>query len=462
MNENLRNRILVLGLGLGLLTGAAFASQPQAVLGSSGELYVVRNGAYGDLFPSGRATEKTNPVLALEVTWPDKAPVRTLIPATANLDIESSPSLVYEDDSERLFVLWESRTTNSILKLASYDGSRWTDAFSVTGNPFSQKSSPQLAVTRDEFRIKSTVSSDVVVRHRTVLHIIWVEEQRSNETIETFYTPVILENGSYVGKSQVYRLSEYDTSRAVPGSIQPSPDLMRSPAILSGRDDRSVVVGFVSTSSRQLVTLEVDVLPEELGQIAEVTRATIIDTGVTLTKPGSRGTLANQAAKSIFDHGDAFHTEFLQALADRVRGLILDEGGSDDLVSLGETTRATIIDTGARLSGRGLRSPRPSAEKIVEARPEADASSNAIISTSYHMIRFREVSSRFAPPVDAGSFTLVLSKSGEDMLVVWPIADRVLYYSSQGEDDWSDRRELKLTNGMTLEKAYEVLSRRVR
>ncbi|HEV2843624.1 MAG TPA: hypothetical protein VG477_02160, partial [Thermoanaerobaculia bacterium] len=232
--------------------------------------------------------------------------------------------------------------------------------------------------------------------------------------------------------------------------------------ILSGRDERSVVVGFVSTSSRRLVTLEIDVLPEELGQIADVTRATIIDTGVTLTKPENRGVLASQAAKSIFDHGSAFHTEFLEALADRVRVMILDEDGSLDLVSLGETTRATIIDTGARLSGRGLRSLRPSAEKIVEARPEADANSNAIISTSHHLIRFREVASRFAPPVDTGAFTLIVSNSGEDMLVVWPLSDRVLYYSSQGEDDWSERRELKLSNGMTLEKAFEVLARRVR
>ncbi len=457
MNKNIGNRIFAVGFGLGLLATAAFGAQPQAVLGSDGELYVMRAGAYGDLFPGGRSTDKAHPVLALDITRPEQAPTRALVPATADLAGEISPSMVFEHDSGRLFLLWESRTTaNSVLKLASFDGTKWSQAFSVIGNPFSQKGSPQLAITRDVFTVRSSISSDTSVRHRTILHVIWVEEA-ANGFFETYYTPVILENGSYVGKSQVYRLSDYDNSNPVAGS--PSPDLMRSPSIQAGRDERSVVAGFVSTASRRLVTLEIDVLPEELGQIAEVTRATIIDTGITL-KPENRGLLADQVKKSILDHGTAFHTEVLDAMADRVRALILDDG-SQDLVSLGETTRATIIDTGARFSGRGLRSLRPSVEKIEEAHPEADASPHAVISTAHHLLRFREISSRVAPPVGAGSFTLFLSKTGEDVVVAWPASDRVLYHNSQ-EEDWSEKRELKLTNGMTLDRAFEILSQRVR
>jgi hypothetical protein len=66
-----------------------------------------------------------------------------------------------------------------------------------------------------------------------------------------------------------------------------------------------------------------------------------------------------------------------------------------------------------------------------------------------------------APPVGAGSYTLFLSKTGEDAVVAWPQADRVLYHSSQ-EDGWSEKRELKLTNGLTLDRAFEILSQRVR
>src|SRR6185436_14106703 len=94
---------LLLAAGLALAALPAAASHQEATLGSGGELYVLRTGTYGQLFPTGTEVDKDNPVLAVDILRPGAAPARQLVAGTKDKDVEGTPAAVFEDDSETLF-----------------------------------------------------------------------------------------------------------------------------------------------------------------------------------------------------------------------------------------------------------------------------------------------------------------------------------------------------------------------
>ena len=155
--SSLRTFALALASAGALLCGGAtpsHADQRQGALGANGELYLTEVGIYADLFPDTKAPAGVGPrseVLALDIIAPVAAPQRVLIPNTDGSTLESTPALLYEDGTKTLFAVWGTRLTslNSVLYLASFDGTAWSQAIRITGNPFASKVSPRLAVTRD-------------------------------------------------------------------------------------------------------------------------------------------------------------------------------------------------------------------------------------------------------------------------------------------------------------------------
>ncbi len=441
----------------GLLATSASALERTAALGSRGEIYIAKAGTYGSLFPTGNETTPGNPVLAVEVTKVSSSTQRFLVPFTKGAEPESSPALIYEDDSDTLFVVWESRTTplSSVLLLAGFDGTHWTQPIQLSGNPFSSKSSPQLAIPRDSFPVAGEDGA-TVMRQRTVLHLIW-EEEGAPGNFEILYTPVILEEGSYLGLNPVYHLSDFVADGDSGSSFAPPLALVHSPVLQNGGDSRTVVVAFVSTPGRWITSLVIDVLPEELSQLADEARANIIDIGRQGSFPANRSAMADRAKADLITRGVAFHSDVIRFMADQVREQILADHG-DDLVALAEKARANIIDIGVRLSGRGLRDRGDTAKariaEIEDPQPRPDAS-------PAHLIHFRVADSRPVPQVGSNGPRLFVSEGGEDMLISWTEKDRVLYRMSRN-DSWTEQREIKLSDSVNLERAYEILAQRVR
>ena len=78
-----------------------------------------------------------------------------LIPVIANdSDVETAPTIVFEETSGAAFVLWQTKVGNAfpILNLASRTAEGWSQAIELSGNPYAFKSTPQLLVTRDTSR----------------------------------------------------------------------------------------------------------------------------------------------------------------------------------------------------------------------------------------------------------------------------------------------------------------------
>lgn len=460
-------RVFAWTIGLTLLTAsAAFPSERQAVLGADGAVYMARTGTYGELFPGAKGGDATDPVLALEVTKPGSPVQRILVPSTVNAEVEKSPALLYEDQSETLYLVWQSLGVfHPILRLSGFDGTSWSEPIEVTGNPFAPKTSPQMAITRDTFGTLDAEGARVV-KHRTILHLIWEEDLETGGILETFYSPILFIDGVYLGWNPVYRLSSFDPSEAVTAGPPVSSALVRSPTIQGGRDGRTVVVAFVSPATQRLVSLEIDALPQEFSQLADKARSHIIDLGRRPNPPRGVKAIADEAHAGVVELGRAFHAEIAESLADQVYEKIM-KGGTQDLEFLGGAARSHIIDLGAKFSGRGLRNQKAatvSVEKTVEVTPTAPGSPEPDTPRSSNFLQFRLASSRAVPEVGTASaetLRVFISESGDNVLIAWPEKNRVLYRDTKG-DGWNDVREIKLSDSVDLSRAYEILERLVR
>jgi hypothetical protein len=462
MKRQLLSSLLRAGLcgGLLLIATAASALERDTVLGSSGEIYRIRPGVYGELFPGGHEAEADAQVLALEVVRPGADLQRFLVPETQGKLEESLPALVYEDESSSVFLVWVSRVNSlhSIFKLASFDGGRFSNPIDVTGNPFAAKASPQLAITRDSYE-EAGLDGLMVTKRRTILQLAW-EEQVANGGYETFFTPIILEDGTYLGWNPVFRLNDFDPGASGPGGTAAS-NLVLSPAVQNGHDGRTLVVAFTSGGTGRLTTLEIDILPRELVRLSDLVRSTIIDTGVRLSYPQNLRELSNQAKLALQNRGLAFHPEMLDAISTRINTQILTGGPTQTLTALAGLVRSTIIDTGSKFSDRGLRSFNDAAPMRTVEVSRGPGISGPTTNGPSHFLQFRVASSRLAPNVGGDAPVRVfLSGNGEDVSVAWNDGEKILYRDSRGQG-WSDPREFHLSDSLDLQRAYEILGQRV-
>ncbi len=455
---------LLLALGLGLTALPAAASHGEAALGSEGELFMVRTGTYGELFSGSSRYDRKTPVLALDIVRPDAPVERLLVPDTENGAVESMPSLLFEEATGTAFLVWESRINyHPILMLSGFDGKSWSKPIVIVGNPFADKTSPDVAITHDTYE-EPVLGSKPIVHQRTILHIIWSEENGAG-LHETFYTPVIFEDGVFAGLHKVVNLSEVDAlAMSASASIVPA-ELLASPRIESGRDRSTVVAAFASETTQQLVSLEIDVLPTQLARLADDARAYIIDLGARSTATASDiKRLADDARAYIIDLGAkrGFQPEVARSIGDLVRDHIADgapQPGKDDFKVIADKARAYIIDLGAKLSGRGLR-PAMSASSSIPSTVEFAAVQEENEGAA-HFIQFRMASSLPLPEVGEGQFEMFLSETGQDLIVSWSLGNR-LYYRQSQSGGWSEVREFRLGGGLDLAQAYQILSRKVR
>jgi len=439
-----------------------FAQDGTAAIGAAGEVYLPKAGAYKDLFPKGHDTAPGNTVLAIDLIQPGTAPQRMLVPYTTGADIETSPAVLFEDNSNTLFLLWASKinSINSVLMLASFDGKAWGPPIQIIGNPFSSKTSPQFAITRDSFQVTDP-SGNTSTRSRTIIHLVW-GEQNANGNQDVLYTPAILEDGNYLGWAPVYNLNDLVGRSASGSSFTPPDALVQSPVLLSGRDSRTLVVGFASAEARSLSAVEIDVLPEEVSLLAAKCRTHIVDLGRTLY-PNNLQALADNTKADIISLGTAFHADIVNYIASQIHDLVLTNRGTSptDLVSLSEDARTHIVDLGVGLSGRGLRDQGDQAKSLSLGENTVSIDSTQDPPAPSHLIHFRVSSNRPAPQMGSTGTQHFLSETGDNTIVAWTDSGKILYLQSQGTG-WSDQKQINLTGSLDAPHAFDILKQRAR
>lgn len=428
-----------------------------SVLGHNGTIYTVKSGTYVDLFPFGSEADPSNSVLALDVRRPDGTSDRFLVPDTQGPEPEEMPSLVYEDSTNTVYLLWVGHIhINTFLYLASFNGQSWSNTVEISGNSFAFKGAPALAITREAFQ--STADDGTTTNHeRTILHIAWKETSSNPQVYAAYYTAVVLEDGQYTGHNAVYRLDDLVANDA-PASEPLTGALGQQITIRNGAADGEVMIGFVDSVTRKLVTVAVDALPHDLVSLADGARAHIIVTGAKYT-PSDIKSLAADARAHIIATGFHLHPGTVQLIADDVASYLeanaSDLGSSAGLSSLADGARAHIIVTGARYSGSdGLRNIVARSQTLVlQADPQNTSESG--------YVALRVVNDQAMPPLESGTPSIQISAMGTSALFAWNNGSQILYRESLDEGNWSDLQTLSLGPQLTAEQAAQLLAARI-
>ncbi len=437
-------------LTLWILIAACFwspglaAQDTELVLGSDGTVFRLHEGTYGKLFPEGTAAEADNPVLALDILRADGVVERRLVPGTASADPDSSSSVVFERNLG-VYVLWETlfNGLHPQLHLTSFDGAEWSEVIEIANGPFSHKGSPQLVVTRERSRYLD------IAAHRTVLHVTWWEE--TADAVLKRYAPIFIEGGSYIGWSPVIDLAGF----VAENGEELLPDVAGLESALSlqpGKNDRTVVVGFLNPRTHSLSTVEIEVLPAALGRIADGARAHIVILGNAVR---SHGELAQGVGEKMIELGGDFHQATLSYMVNEVVSAVAvapEELTSGGIESIADKARAHIVILGSQFGPDGLVNlGQPQILEIGQAPGGGGP---------YHYIKVSVVSDRLAPEV-GGPAELFLSESGQSLIVSWEDEGRIHYLEST-EEGWSELSMIDLTEDLDRETAYRMLAERVR
>jgi hypothetical protein len=454
--------LLVLAL---LCAAPALAQSKAAAVGAEGEVYTVLEGAYGDLLPGQGLAEPDNPVLALDITRPAGTTERLLVPGTETQDIEDSTSIVFEDGSETLFVLWQTKINliHSNLRLASFKDGEWSEVVQIWGSPFGWKSSPQLIVTRDLYKTLDE-AGEQRTWNRAVAHVVWSEERAAG--FHALYSPIVLIDGTYLGESPVYDLSELAGLPEASPPAQVAAGLAGSARIRTGRNAQTVVAGFADPKSGRLATIELETLPGELVHLADRLGHQIIDIGRDLF-PGRPDRFGDKLGHQIIDIGHELdlHPGLIAYSAAVVEDQVLRADPEEPLDSLADRLGHQIIDIGARMTDRGVdRFLSKSGYRLLDI--PAEQGRVELEGNPHSLIRVATVSSRPAPRIAESAespVTLFLSRTGVDVLTAWQTGHGLRYLESRAGGGWSEPFEVRVGEGRaveSLDQAVEMLRHR--
>lgn len=453
------------GTALSLRAGAEAPSVVASALGDEGKLYQLRTGSFGELFPDDPTHPAENRALALDLVTPDGSRERVLVPGTGDAEIEGAPSVVFEDASQRMYAVWESKKTPIVsrLVLAYFGPDGWAEPLEISGDVSPLKDAPRVLVTRDRFALRDP-SGARPSRSRTAIHVVWREEGPSGSGF--FYTPVILESGRYMGWNPVVALDELESSSAQPTATGAT-ELLQTPELAAGQDIHSVVIGMLSPESERLLTVEARLLPGEIGFLADVLRGHIIEIG-------NRDREDIQAAADalrghIIEIGHRLNGGVVRHFAERAHDSLIETWEEDPdrpIEVLADVLRGHIIEIGADLFGGPVHRTQGSA--LVEIGPtNTGETPGPTTPTASHLVRLQVVSERPAPPLDDVPAKMFLSEDGERVLVGWVHEGKVYYTESSEEPGpesgpWTAVRHMTLTERLGIPEAAAILEARVR
>lgn len=454
-------RLFALGLvALVAFATAAFAETEKIILAFDGKPIRLIQSVYGELDPLGSLADPRHPVIALERPSTDGRLRLELVPGTEGPEQEGGFSLLYDRDSESLFIFWESRQQGSTaLNLAgrTADG-EWTEVVEVSGNPFSPKTPPRLAITHDSYWTEGETGEPLRAR-RSILHLVWSEDRDGDQTL--VYSPVMLRNGAYLGPNALYDLADLATGEPLLEAPAPSRWLTEALRVAAGTDGHSVVLAFADSATHRLLTLQIEALSDEVVSLADGARSNITVIG---HRPPIRRVL-DVARSNITVIGHRIHPGVRSFMMRSIEGSLLGSGDGADLDTPIDAQLAAsivweeIVRAAASVQDQGLVDDETLSEprilEVLGREPGEDRSEGS------PLLQVRVASSRPVPETGDSLTRLFVSPDGRDVIVSWLEASRLRYVESQ-QDGWSPVQSFELGDQLSLAAAYELLDRRVR
>ncbi len=460
----LRYGALLLAL---LVGGAAQAEDSAPVLGKSGDIYKVTVGTYGELFQAGTEASADAEVLRLEARRSSGTVEHHLVPGSEPDHSDRTPSLFFDASTSRLYVVWSSNSTSTLsrINLASFDGSEWSETIEVSGNIYSDKSAPRLAVTHDRFQLAGESPGESSTR--TILHVVWSEDTVDGEKV--MYAPVVLIDGELASTwRRVHRLNDYVSQELIdlPYSGTVPESLLKAPTVDAASESNAVVIGFADSASGALVQLELATPAAELAELADRLADHLDSTNLCqrIESEGSSAitSVASGARAHIVIVGRRIRSRTLGALADDARRMLTEraetlcaEGG---LQSVSNGARAHIVIVGARSQDGDLldETVADSHVLLAAAQPVGD-------DYVQHLARLQVKSERAAPTIGSGQPTIFVSPEGTGAVVAWENGSAMTYVETDpATGAWSESFSLQVGDDLSSSEAYSILRDRAR
>lgn len=436
----------------------ATATATPVELGSDGTIYRLWSGTYGELFNSASGGAASVPVLALDVVAPGQAAVRSLVPGTDGAEIESAAALLFDRDSSSVHVVWNSRTvaeqTVSRLQLRSLAPTGWTELIELSGGSQTDKSALRLALTADEYAMTADGVTTRVPRR--VLHLVWVETVAA--VAHVYYSPVVFVRGTYLGWNPVVALDELSTPDASLSPAAPVSAALGAAPTLAATPTGKVTASFVQSQTHHLVTVDIQALPGELGELAELARGHIVELAQTLGLV-DRNQLATAARGHIVELAGEFHPAAAAYIGDRTGELLTSADPSADGATLAEMARGHIVELGREILSSGLANHCAAEELLLEIPPLDPAAASPETAFSHFFVMRRVARWEIPSDLVAPDARILVSADGNRATIAWSEEGHLYYREVDAAGAWSLTRDLDLSQVAPAE-AWDAVARR--
>ncbi len=465
-------RVVVVALFALLLSASSLhAGGGSPILGKSGDIYEVTIGGYGELFPEGTEASADAEVLRLVARRGSGTVEHYLVPGSEADDSDKTPSLSFDASTGQLYVVWSSNNDSTLtrINLASFDGSEWSETIEVSGNIYSNKSAPRLAVTHDRFELAEGSSGESSTR--TVLHVVWSEETTDGEKV--MYAPVVLIDGELASTwRRVHRLNDYVSPELIddPFDGEVPASLLKAPTVDAASESNAVVIGFADRASGAFVQLELSTPAVELAELADRLADHLDSTDLCerIEREGNSAitSVASAARAHIVIVGRRIRSRALGSLADDTKRMLTERAealcADGGLQSVSSQARAHIVIVGARSQDGDL------LEQIVTEDSHVLLAAAQPVGDEYvqHLARLKVKSERAAPEIGSGQPKIFVSPNGTGALVVWEGETSMTYVETVSgastDDAWSETFSLQIGDDLSRSEAYSILRDRAR
>ncbi len=454
-----------------LAGGVAQAEDSAPVLGHSGDIYKITVGTYGELFADGSEASADAEVLRLEARRGSGTVEHYLVPGSEADDSDRTPSLSFDAATGQLYVVWSSNNDSTLtrINLASFDGSNWSETIEVSGNIYSDKSAPRVAVTHDRFELATGNAGESSTR--TVLHVVWSETTTDGERV--MYAPVVLIDGELASTwRRVHRLNDYVSQTLIddPYDGEVPSSLLKAPTVDAASESNAVVIGFADSASGAFVQLELSTPAVELAELADSLADHLDSTNLCQRidngEEDALTTVAEAARIHIVVFGRRIRRRVLAPLAQDVENALVERAGDlcaeGGLTGVSSAARIHIVVFGARSQEGDL------LEETVTGDSHVLLAAAQPVGEDYvqHLARLQVKSERAAPAAGSGQPKIFVSANGAGAVVVWESETSMTYVETVSgastDDAWSETFSLQIGDDLSRSEAYSILRDRAR
>lgn len=430
--------LLAVGVIALLAATGAGASDLARAHDASGVLYEVVPGTLEALFPRNGASSATGsfPALALDMTQPGGARERLLVPGTEASALDLDPTLIIDPQSSSLFLLWRSRTATgrSSLWLATLIDGIWHETTRIGSKELNLDGPPAVTLLRES-------------EHRTVLHLLWSEAE-STGAARSYYSPLVLFRGRYIGWSPILTLGSLDLHDAGGSALPENLSIFGAPRLRRGVDDGSAIIAFASPSTSHLVSARSRILPPALITLADEARNHLVGVGVRRQKTALAAEVRSFLNQLDVQLHDATRSYLARSAYVFIRAYAND---FDSLEVLGNALRWHLIAEGATLLGQAFTAV-PTHCGILAVGPGA---MRQALPTAHYM-EICVISDLGLPALGFGSTNIHVSRDGTKAVLTREENGAIYFRQSLG-DAWSDERRLPLGAGQDPQTAIDTL-----